>query len=153
MIKRVYICSPTSGVNQVEILDFYSAIYSVCEDSGLQAYVPCLARDTDEPKAYLGEIIEAREHPILSSDLIIAYLGIPSREVGWDLQTAEKEDIPIIILYEDGVEINPLIPGIPTVLYEIIFQDLNDALIQLKIALYHFNIGTSLETYQQKLSD
>jgi len=115
---------------------FYEAIGLICEKMGLQVYVPHLYSDPDRhPDLNPRQVFEIDKHQVSTSDLVIAYIGIPSLGVGMELAYAETNNIPIILLYERGKHISRLPRGIPSVICEIQFNDYEDALAQLKSVL------------------
>jgi hypothetical protein len=75
---------------------------------------------------------------IMSSDLLIAYVGTPSLGVGAGLECATAKGVPIILLYEKGARVSRIVRGIPTVIAGIQFSDCKDALTQLKSVLYQW---------------
>lgn len=108
----------------------------VCEEVGLQAYVPHLHTDpVNNPDITPREVFEQDKHQVSISDLVIAYLGSLSFGVGMELAYAENSKIPIILLYEAGKRISRFPRGIPSVIAEIQFNDYEDALNQLKNVL------------------
>ena len=85
------------------------------------------------------EVFETDKHQVTNSDLVIAYLGYPSFGVGMELAYAEVNAIPAILMYEKGKKISRFPRGIPTVIYEIQFDDYDDALTQLKSFLENYD--------------
>lgn len=134
---KVYISGALTGIKKAaEIKAFYEAIASLCNDIGLQAYVPHLYTDPiNNPDISPRQVFENDKQQIGKSDLVIAYLGSFSFGVGMELAYAETNDIPIILLYEEGKNISRFPRGIPTVIGEIEFNSYEDALIKLKSVL------------------
>jgi nucleoside 2-deoxyribosyltransferase len=135
--KRVYISGALTGIaNSVEIKAFYEAIGSLCQEMGFQAYVPHLTTDpTNNPDISPRQVFETDKLQVSTSDLAIAYLGLPSFGVGMELAYAEINNIPLILLYERGKNISRFPRGIPSVISEIQFSSYEDALAQLKSIL------------------
>ena len=137
---KVYISGAlTNTMNPTEALAFYEAIGSLCKELGMQPYIPHLCTDprTDAsitPK----EVYEWDAQEITTSELLIAYVGIPSLGIGMELARATMSGIPIILLYERKTRISRLARGIPTIIAEIQFNDHEDALAQLKDVLYQW---------------
>jgi nucleoside 2-deoxyribosyltransferase len=143
--RKVYISGALTGIkNSVEIKDFYEAIGSLCQKIGFQAYVPHLKTDpTNHPDVSPSQVFETDKHQVSTSDLVIAYLGIPSFGVGMELAYAETNTIPLILLYEQGKNISRFPRGIPTIISEIQFSSHEDALAQLRSILEQWNIEQS----------
>lgn len=140
--NRVYISGALTGIkNSTEIKAFYEAIGSLCQKRGFQAYVPHLTTDpTNNPDVSPRQVFETDKFQISSSDLVIAYLGLPSFGVGMELAYAEINNIPLILLYEQGKNISRFPRGIPTVISEIQFSSYEDALIQLRSLLEQWSV-------------
>lgn len=136
-MRKVYVSGALTEVeNPVVVKTFYEAIGSLCEEMGLQAYVPHLNTDPiHNPDVTPRQVFEIDKHKVSTSDLIIAYINSPSVGVGMELAYAETNDIPIILLYERGRRVSRFPRGIPTVVSEIRFNDYEDALVQLKSSL------------------
>lgn len=133
-MQKVYVSGALTDVkNPLETKALYEKIGLVCEEAGLQAYVPHLHTDpVNNPDITPREVFDKDKHQVSISDLVIAYLGSLSFGVGMELAYAESNKIPIILLYETGKRISRFPRGIPTVIAEIQFNDHEDALNQLK---------------------
>jgi len=139
---KLYISGALTGIeNSVEIKAFYEAIGSLCQEMGFQVYVPHLTTDpTNNPDVSPRQVFETDKHQVSTSDLVIAYLGIPSFGVGMELAYAQINNIPLILLYEGGKNISRFPRGIPTVISEIEFSSYEDALTQLRSILEQWNV-------------
>ncbi|MEJ6480315.1 XRE family transcriptional regulator [Nostoc punctiforme UO1] len=130
----------TDGENLLECKVLYEKIGLLCEEIGLQAYIPHKQTDpVNNPDISPREVFDQDKHQVSNSDLVIAYLGSRSFGVGMELAFAETNKIPIILLYETGKRISRFPRGIPTVIAEIQFYDHEDALNQLKNILAKWN--------------
>jgi nucleoside 2-deoxyribosyltransferase len=131
---KVYISGALTGIKSLEETKaFYEAIGSLCHEVGFQAYVPHTNTDPiKNPDLSPHQVFKTDKHQVSSSDLVIAYLGMPSFGVGMELAYAEINNIPLIILYEQGKNISRFPRGIPTLISEIQFSSYEDALEQLK---------------------
>ncbi|MTJ15030.1 XRE family transcriptional regulator [Anabaena sp. UHCC 0187] len=138
---RIYISGALTGIeNPTVIKDFYVAIGLLCEKVGFQAYVPHLNTDPlKHPNITPSQVFQTDKSQVSQADLVIGYIGYASIGVGMELAYAETNSIPIILIYETGKTISRFPRGIPTVLAEIDFQDYQDALVQLEIALKKWN--------------
>ncbi len=139
---KVYISGALTGIkNSIEIKAFYEAIGSLSQEMGFQAYVPHLKTDpTNNPDVSPRQVFEIDKHQVSTSDLVVAYLGIPSFGVGMELAYTEMNDIPLILLYERGKNISRFPRGIPTVISEIQFSSYEDALAQLRRILEQWSV-------------
>ncbi|MBK1987857.1 XRE family transcriptional regulator [Sphaerospermopsis aphanizomenoides BCCUSP55] len=137
---KIYVSGALTDVeNPIETKALYEKIGSVCEEVGLQAYVPHLHTDpVNNPDITPREVFDQDKHQVSISDLVIAYLGSLSFGVGMELAYAENNKIPIILLYETGKRISRFPRGIPTVIAEIQFNNGEDALNQLKNVLLNW---------------
>lgn len=135
--KHIYISGALTGIEKpAEIKAFYEAIGLLCQEIGFQAYVPHLTTDpTNNPDVSPRQVFETDKLQVSSSDLVIAYLGIPSFGVGMELAYAEINNIPLILLYERGKNISRFPRGTPTVISEIQFSSYEDALARLRTIL------------------
>jgi nucleoside 2-deoxyribosyltransferase len=134
---KVYVSGALTGIKNSSVIKaFYQDISLVCEEMGLQAYVPHLNTDPiDNPDVSPRQVFELDKHQVSTSDLVIAYLGYPAFGVGMELAYAEINAIPIILLYEKDKHVSRFPRGIPTVFFEIQFKDYEHALAQLKSVL------------------
>ncbi|MBD2664776.1 hypothetical protein B6N60_04040 [Richelia sinica FACHB-800] len=137
---KIYISGALTDVeNPIETKALYEKIGLLCEEVGLQAYVPHLHTDpVNNPDITPREVFDQDKHQVSISDLVIAYLGSLSFGVGMELAYAESNKIPIILLYEKDKRISRFPRGIPTVIAEIQFNDCADALIELKNILVNW---------------
>jgi len=138
MSKKVYISGALTGVGDANSLKrFYEDIGELCEDFGLNPYIPHQHTDPEtHPQVSPREVFRRDEKQVGESDLIIAYVGIPSLGVGSEIMSAAKEGrIPLILLHEKGKQISRMARGNPAVIDRIAFTDYNDALRQLQRGL------------------
>ncbi|WP_353929821.1 nucleoside 2-deoxyribosyltransferase [Okeanomitos corallinicola TIOX110] len=137
---KVYVSGALTDIkNPAETKALYEKIGAVCEEVGLQPYVPHLHTDpVNNPDITPREVFDKDKQQVSISDLVIAYLGSLSFGVGMELAYAESNKIPIILLYETGKRISRFPRGIPTVIAEIQFNDHEDALNQLKTFLLNW---------------
>ncbi len=140
--RKVYISGALTGIeNSAEIKAFYEAISSLCQEMLFQAYVPHLATDpTTNPDVSPQQVFEIDKLQVSNSDIVIAYLGIPSLGVGMELAYAEINNISLILLYERSKTVSRFPRGIPTVISEIQFSSKEDALAQLRSVLEQWSV-------------
>lgn len=129
----------TSAPNALELKTFYENIAELCRNISLSAYVPHLNTDPiNNPNVSPRLVFETDKHQVTQSDLVIAYIGVPSTGVGMELAYAEVSAIPIILMYEEGKSISRFPRGIPGLVAEIQFTTFSDALAKLKPVLSQF---------------
>lgn len=142
---NVYISGALTGIeNLVEIKTFYEAIGALCQQIGLQAYVPHLNTDPiNHPDVTPQQVFELDKYQVSQSDLVVAYIGFASLGVGMELAYADTNSIPIVLLYEEGKHISRFPRGIPSVISEIQFTNYENALMQLKVVLEQWRVQQS----------
>jgi hypothetical protein len=137
---KIYLSGALTGISQPEkVKQFYEGIGLVCTNLNLIPYIPHTVSDPIlNHDLHPTEVFELDKNRVIQSDLVIAYLGLPSLGVGMELAYAESYSIPIILLYEDGKLISRLARGIPTIIAEICFKGKKDAFDKLEIVLRDF---------------
>jgi hypothetical protein len=131
--KKVYISGPfTSVAKPAKILDFYERIGELCSRLGLIPYLPHHKTDPwNHPELSPKEVLFIDKSEVMTSALMIAYVGMPSHGVGMELAYADISKVPIVLLYEKGAKVSRIIRGIPTVVAEIAFSTQKEAISQL----------------------
>jgi hypothetical protein len=132
---KVYISGALTEVSNPDLLKkFYEDIGAICREFGMNPYIPHQHTDPDShPNIIPRQVFERDYEQVLNSDLIIAYVGMPSLGVGSEIMISAGEgNIPIILLREKGKKISRMARGNPAVIDEIAFTDYSDALSQLR---------------------
>lgn len=144
-MRTAYISGALSNLaNPDEVKGFYEAIAEVCSRYGLTPHVPHLYTDpVANPDISPREVFENDKSLVMSSDLVIAYVGIPSIGVGMELAYADISGRATILLYEQGRYVSRFPRGMPNLVAEIQFTDYQDALIKL---------GTYLERFSNRVA-
>ncbi len=98
--RKAYISGALTGVGKPERLKgFYEEIGRVCEGAGITPYIPHQHTDPiANPDLSPGEVYERDRAEVRGSDLVIAYVGVPSLGVGTELEMAREAGVPIIPL-------------------------------------------------------
>ena len=135
--KKVYISGALTGVNRpTSLKEFYESIGKLCEGFNMNPYVPHLNSDpVAHPDLSPKDVYEIDTREVSESDLVIAYVGVPSLGVGSEIEIARENEVPVILLYEKDERISRMIRGNPTIMAEISFTDFDDALQQLRASL------------------
>jgi len=146
MTTRVYISGALTSVpDPTRIKAFYEAIGDVCHKVGFDVYLPHLNSDPQKhPDLTPRQVFELDKNKVCASDLVTAYVGIPSLGVGMELAYAESAGIPIILLCEQETRISRFPLGIPTLVETIRFLDFEDALKKLRVRLQSITSRTGL---------
>lgn len=130
---KVYISGALTGTsNHNQLKRFYEQLGRLCEQYGLIAYVPHLATDpVNHPHVSPHQVYALDREQVSNSNLVIAYVGQPSSGVGMEVQIAESNHIPVLLLYEQGKSVSRMIRGCPNIIGELHFKDVYDGLVQV----------------------
>ena len=137
MKSRAYVSGVLTGVESLDVLKkFYEDISRVCAAEGVAAYVPHLVTDPVKNAEFTPkEVYELDRLHVIESNLVIAYVGVPSLGVGQEIEIARENGIPVLLLMEKDAKISRMARGNPAVIAEIRFDDFRDALKQLSLWL------------------
>lgn len=124
--QKVYVAGGmTQATSSVERTLFYKNIARVCQQFGYEVCIPYLTREeSTAPSGYFSpsEIYEWDLNQLATSDLVIAYIGVPAIGVGIELGLAACYRIPVITLAEWQTEISPMVLGHPRHFVHIEFE-------------------------------
>lgn len=131
---RVYVSGVLTGGESVEELKrLYERIGAVCAKIGCDVYIPHQHTDPVlHSEISPQEVYHTDMREVSRSDLVIAYVGLPSLGVGAEIERAHHSNIDVVILYEEGARVSRLIRGSPAVLCEIPFSSQEKALQELE---------------------
>lgn len=137
MKSRAYVSGVLTGVESLDVLKkFYEDISRVCAAEGVAAYVPHLVTDPEKNAEITPrEVYELDRLKVIESNLVIAYVGVPSLGVGQEIEIARESNIPVLLMMEKEARISRMARGNPAVIAEIRFEDFRDALKQLSLWL------------------
>ena len=137
MKSRAYVSGVLTGVESLDVLKkFYEDISRVCAAEGVAAYVPHLVTDPEKNADFTPkEVYELDRLKVIESNLVIAYVGVPSLGVGQEIEIARESNIPVLLMMEKEARISRMARGNPAVIAEIRFEDFRDALKQLSLWL------------------
>lgn len=133
---KVYISGALTNVpNLEELRSFYEDIDALCRDLGMEPYLPHKHSDPVlNPHLSPKEVYERDKKRVLSSDLVIAYVGVPSLGVGMEIAYADEHGIPVVLVYPEGTRVSRLVRGLPShiLIGEVRFTSQEDALSQIR---------------------
>lgn len=137
---KIYVSGALTGTLNIEDLKkFYEDIGMLCVELGHEPYIPHLHSDPIKhtnltPK----EVYTLDYEQVKLSDLVIAYIGMPSLGVGQEIEIANYEGVPIIVIYEDNKRVSRMAKGNPAIVEELVFDNFDDALIKLRTFLLSY---------------
>lgn len=137
MKVKAYVSGVLTGGDEIlELKKFYERIADACTVAGIEAYVPHRVSDpVDNPDMTPEAVYDLDRQQVLDSNLLIAYIGLPSLGVGMEIEIAREKNIPVVILMEKDRRISRIARGNPAVIAEIHFKDFEDAIAQLTVWL------------------
>jgi hypothetical protein len=141
-----YISGALTGMPENErekLRQFYLKLGEVCENVGLQPYIPHLHGDpTLFPDLTPEQVDFIDRSAVTQSLVVVAYVGIPSTGVGIEIELAHHASKPVILLYEkerlERREISRLVRGNPALITHCVFGGLYTAEYLLRDALEHY---------------
>lgn len=128
--KKVYISGPLTHTKQpTEVRKLYEMLGTLCEEYNLDPYIPHLKTDPLVHKNISDfEVYKTDKDQVLSSSLVVANVGEPSNGVGMEIAYADDAGIPIVIMHERDAVVSRIVKGPPTVIAEIVYSTLSEAL-------------------------
>ena len=137
MKKRVFISGALTGIQKPQsVKAYYERLAQACEDLGWDPYVPHKHSDPiAHPHLSAREVYGIDRYQVRTSNLVIAYAGIPSLGTGQEVQIAEEHGVPVVLLFERGKLVSRMTRGSPNVIAEICFDDIEDCLSQVGTVL------------------
>jgi hypothetical protein len=137
---KVYVSGPLTGIdNLAELKTFYEKMAAVCAAENIEAYVPHLWTDPlKNPHMTPQEVYALDRQRVSESNLVLAYVGVPSIGVGQEIEIAREKNIPIVLLMEKDAKVSRMARGNPAVIIEIRFSDFQDGLAQLSQWLHEW---------------
>ena len=142
----VYVSGALSDVPDTirqQYLDFYEAIGRLVESLNLSPYIPHQNTDPVRHKDVTPKRVDFIDRTaVMSAMLVVAVVDNPSLGVGIEVEMAYHALKPVILIcHKDRVvqrKISRLVRGNPSVIREIIYMDVDDALHQLEECIHSF---------------
>jgi len=137
--RSAYIAGPLTDMGpdkRVKLREFYEALGSVCQEFGIEPYLPHQHSDPAvHPHLTPQRVDQLDRLAVTQADLVIAYVGEISLGVGIEIEMANHANKPVVILAEQtklvGKRVTRMVRGNPAVMAEIGFRDYEDAKFQL----------------------
>lgn len=122
----VYMSGPLSAVSKDERnrleKEVYERVYDTCNQMDLKCYCPHMSQtDTSNRQISHGEIWDIDYENVISSDVLVAYIGHPALGVGAEVEMAREAHNEILLLVEsdsydaDIDSVSRLITGNPSI--------------------------------------
>lgn len=120
---KIYISGALTNVDDLETTQsltglkrFYEVLANVVSDYGHMPYLPHLHTD---PVEHAGvspqEVYQTDIEKVQESDMVLAYVGVPSFGVGVELGHAANLGVPIVLVVDGPQPLSRLLTGLPTV--------------------------------------
>ena len=139
--KSVFISGALSRVSgKVRLEVFYDMIEQLCISKGFDVFLPYRDANPDRipgmtnRKLYLSNMDRLKN----KTNLLIAYVGLPSIGVGMEVEAACNLGVDVILLAEAEVALSKPLQGCPAIVATIRFEDFDDAISQLAGELDHW---------------
>lgn len=108
-MKQVYI---SGALPNGETKEIYEVLGQAFEEAGFSTYIPHKHIDpVRDAEATPKEVYRTNCQKIFEASLVVAYVGVPSFEVGQEIQTANINQIPILLVYEKGKKVSRMTLG------------------------------------------
>lgn len=120
-MNKAYISGPLTNTPKINTLKkFYEKLGDECLRQGWNAYIPHQHSDPlMHPNIDPETVYRLDRQNVICSDLVIAYVGIPSIGVGQEIEIAATARIPVILLFERDRSVSRMVRGNPIVVAEI----------------------------------
>lgn len=132
--SQVYISGALTSVwEKVRLKVLYESIGSLCKKKGLDPFIPHQHKSLDKnPHIPVEEMYRMNMEQVDNSQLLIAYVGMPSQGTGMEIERAYLRGIDIIVLSEKDKPVSRMVKGCPGVINHVVFNDFDDAMNQLE---------------------
>ena len=133
----VCVVGPLTDVENIEELKvFYEKLGLLCQKLGIDSYLP--HTHVKDNGAAPNEIYTTCKQHVLKSDLIIACVNNTSLGVGAELEIANANGIPIILISYAWVEVSHMILGMQNIVKILCYVEEDDIFRQLEEYLEKF---------------
>jgi transcriptional regulator with XRE-family HTH domain len=139
---KAYLACALSNVAETErqlLFKISEIVSEICKDAGIELYEP---RQHTDPKLHAEasstSVYETDTSRVLNSDLLIHLCHQPSTGAGEELEIARAALLPIILIYPDHLKVSRMILGIPSLIIQIAYKEIDDLQADLTSALFDF---------------
>jgi hypothetical protein len=139
MNSKVFVSGALTGIADAEtVKSNYEHIGRLCEQLGLEAYIPHLYTDPiANPDVPSREVYEVDSYHVRTAGLVIAYVGLPSLGVGQEIEIARQYGVPVVLVYERTHRVSRMTRGSPGVVAEIPYDSFDEVLSGIAAILQH----------------
>ncbi len=138
---RIFFAGPLTDLKNPEATkEFYKKLAQVATEEGHDYYLAFLS-GTDpikNPDVPPETVYRTDTAEIDKSDLLVAYVGEPSTGTGIEVEHANENNIPVVLLYEAENKVTRMLRGSPIVKKEIVYATEADCLDQFRRFLREF---------------
>jgi 2'-deoxynucleoside 5'-phosphate N-hydrolase len=139
---RIFFAGPLTDLkNPDSTKEFYKKLAQVAADEGHEYFLAFL-NGTDpikNPDVSPNTVYSVDTAELEKSDLLVAYVGEPSTGTGIEVEYANNNNIPVVLLYESSKKVSRMLLGSPIVKKEIVYKNEADCLDQFRIFLQQFS--------------
>lgn len=121
-MEQAYISGSLTGLSDLgRQRSFYEQIGHILTRIGYRVHIPHQHSDPlNHPDLRPSEVYRLDHDAVAGSDLLIAYVGIPSHGVGQEVEIANQYGIPIVLLFEESRPVSRMVRGNPSVVCEVV---------------------------------
>lgn len=120
-IQRVFLSAPLSALSReidAELSTFSKSLAHICQQHGLKVFEPDVRANHQMWDSFRPDkVYEENRGNLIACDLVVAYVGLASAGVGMEIEIANSQNIPVIVLYESSRQeaVSRLVLGCPVV--------------------------------------
>ena len=119
-----------------KVREFYNDIVESCNKKGYIAYNAHKFTDPyKHPNINPREVYNIDKKLVSGARLVVAYVGSPSTGTGQELEIAEDNHVPIILVYEKNKKISRMVLGNPSVIKKVLFTTFQEAIPKIQKAV------------------
>jgi 2'-deoxynucleoside 5'-phosphate N-hydrolase len=134
--KKIYIAGALTNVGE-KPREIYRKIGEICKGFSREVFNPhvdgmCPVKN---PEVSPEEVWQKEEGHVASSDITIAYVGVPSLGTGGEIEIARVNDKKIILWWLEGEKVSRFALGNPAVKFKIEAKNKEDLYKHIKAVL------------------
>lgn len=111
--EKVYISGPLMGAKDLDsVKELYNYVARICSKNGFHPYLPHNNTDPIADKDVTDDDVYQKDlREMISSSLVISYIGEPSLGVGAELSICVSRNIPVITINELNQKVSRFLKG------------------------------------------